>query len=356
VRIILLAAAILLIAIGGFYFASPPAERGEPEGAVRRERAEERPAPIAAPSFDVVRVDPEGSVVIAGAAAPLAKIEILAMDGSIGSAIADETGAWVVLAERSFRDVAAALRLVMTAPDGATLAGEETVIVAPPKVRGRRPLAILGQPGASSRILQRPGESGAEAEFALSLDVVDYDRAGGLIFTGRARPGSAVRVYANSQLFGEALADAQGRWSMSPAATIVLGTGVYDLQIDQVNAEGLVDAIVETPFERTAVEPIGGEGVQNGVLVRQGNGFWRIGWPVYGGGAQFTLVYEPGAAQPRDPDEVYPQQRARPEKTEGEKTENEETENEEAAEAAPDDAGAADLETPAPPARGAEDL
>ncbi|MEL7029306.1 MAG: peptidoglycan-binding protein LysM, partial [Pseudomonadota bacterium] len=137
----------------------------------------------------------------------------------------------------------------------------------------QRPLVVLAEPGGASQILQWPSDSTNELG-PLVLEAIDFDRAGGLIFSGRADAGSAVRIYASNQLIGEGAADQTGRWTMSPAATVLLAPGAYILQIDQLSEDGVVDWIVEASFERTPPEDVAiGEG---GVSVRASEGVWRI--------------------------------------------------------------------------------
>lgn len=60
----------------------------------------EKPKSIMPPSFDVVRVDPQGLAVIAGRAAPDAEITIVDAGTSIGKATANGRGEWVSIPDR----------------------------------------------------------------------------------------------------------------------------------------------------------------------------------------------------------------------------------------------------------------
>ena len=51
------------------------------------------------PSFDVARISPEGRAVIAGRAAPGAKVVLLDGGKEIASGVADARGEWVILAQ-----------------------------------------------------------------------------------------------------------------------------------------------------------------------------------------------------------------------------------------------------------------
>ena len=52
-----------------------------------------------APTFDVVRVEPDGSTVIAGRAAPGWKVRVEAQGKLIGEAVANARGEWVIIAD-----------------------------------------------------------------------------------------------------------------------------------------------------------------------------------------------------------------------------------------------------------------
>src|SRR6185312_14025369 len=54
-------------------------------------------APSGAPSFDVVRVNPQGEAVIAGRAAPGSEVHVLDGDREIGRVTADRNGEWVLV-------------------------------------------------------------------------------------------------------------------------------------------------------------------------------------------------------------------------------------------------------------------
>ncbi|HAI31184.1 MAG TPA: peptidoglycan-binding protein, partial [Thalassospira sp.] len=68
------------------------------EPASEPDSAQDAAAPeIANPSFDVVRIGPDGNAVIAGRAEPNSTVRIREGEEVIGEATADERGEWVVL-------------------------------------------------------------------------------------------------------------------------------------------------------------------------------------------------------------------------------------------------------------------
>ena len=61
-----------------------------------------KPAPaVAAPSFDIVRVNPAGDTVLAGRAAPGAEVSVTSDGKEIGRTTADSGGQWVLVPVRS---------------------------------------------------------------------------------------------------------------------------------------------------------------------------------------------------------------------------------------------------------------
>ena len=83
---------------------------------------------------------------------------------------------------------------------------------------------------------------------ALRLDAVDYNDKGDIIFSGRAAPGTAIRLYVDNGDVGDAIVDSAGNWSFSGSDIIAPGT--HTLRADQIDAAGKVMARIELPFQR----------------------------------------------------------------------------------------------------------
>jgi len=87
-----------------------------------------------APSFDVVRVDPDGNTIVAGKAQPGARIEVIIDGVSVAEATADPSGKFVALFDVAPSDVPQVVTLSMPGADGAAVKSEQSVIMAPRKV------------------------------------------------------------------------------------------------------------------------------------------------------------------------------------------------------------------------------
>lgn len=268
--------------------AAPPAE------------AEIQPA---LPSFDIVRVDRSGYAVIAGRAAAGATITVFANGEELASVEAEPDGTWVIATDTPLSEGPVELSLAMTAEDGATIRSEETILIYVPEREGDAPLVLRTTPGGATEVLQDPREVD-EGMGPLTLDVIDYDDSGAVIFSGRAEPNRIVQLFINRQLIGQMASNSEGRWVIAPEAQIA--PGVYQLLVVQLDESGRPAYAIELPFERASAEQIQ---IRDGrVIVQPGNSLWRIARRAYGRGAQYTIIYAANRSQIRNPDLIYPGQ------------------------------------------------
>ena len=279
-----------------------------------------QPAPPQKPQFDVVRINPDGDAVIAGRAAPGAKVEILDGGKSIGTVTADERGEWVFLPTKPLPSGKRELGLSATKPNGEALESDSVVVLAVPKRPGKAqdqaakpkmsedvsgPLAVLVPKDGKgpSRVLQKPTEEEGVRKGNLSIGVVDYDDSGKVSIGGKAKSGEQVQVYLDNKIVGQAKTSPEGEWRVEPKDKV--SPGIYKLRADSV-ASGRVTARVEIPFSRAdRVEGLAGEAL---VIVQPGNSLWRIARRTLGSGMKYTNIYAANRAQILDPDLIYPGQ------------------------------------------------
>jgi len=266
------------------------------------EGAAEEPEP-ALPSFDIVRVDRTGYAVIAGRAMPGATVTIYANDEELTTTVAEADGAWAIATDTPLESGPVELSLSMTTQDGLTIRSEETILIYVPEREGDVPLVLRTTPGGATEVLQDPRDT-PEGFGPLTLDVIDYDDSGAVIFSGRAEPGRVVQLFINGQMLSQTTSSEEGRWMMSPEAQIA--PGLYTLLVIQLDENGRPAYGIELPFERARPDQID---IRDGrVIVQPGNSLWRIARRAYGQGAQYTIIYAANAAQIRDPDLIYPGQ------------------------------------------------
>ncbi|WP_340108571.1 LysM peptidoglycan-binding domain-containing protein [Pikeienuella sp. HZG-20] len=286
----------------------------ETETAARQAEAQDP----AAPELDIVRIEPDGAGLVAGRARPGEEIEIVVGDMVAGRAEAGADGGFVALIQTA-PDSSTKRVIARRAPAAADedLAARAAGPDAPPEpmveAGASAPVYIIGaaepdaaplvvQPGAEGlRLLQGPPRGAADE---VTLETITYDEAGGVVLSGRAPEGAAVRVYLDDRSMGVAEATRDGGWTFRPEADVAPGT--YTLRLDEVDGAGRVASRIETPFRREAI--VAGETPPNAMIVQRGDSLWRIAETVYGEGLRYTLIYGANDDAIRDPDLIYPGQ------------------------------------------------
>ena len=313
--VLLLAATGALVLRSGAPPSEPPrqlaalgqSELTAPTGADRALRA---PVPVA-PSFDVVKVGPAGTAVIAGRAEPGARVVVRDGEKPIGEVTADQRGEWVLLIEQPIGSGDHLLSAeASNGVGGAVIKSEETVALsispaAPAGHAGETALAVVlpSDTGGAARVLQRPESAPSGKSSALSIDAAEYDKEGRAVLSGRAEPGATVQVYLGNESLATVTADGAGMWSaVSPRAVPPKGG---ELRLDQLAADGRVLQRVTVPLARnTTAEPAPGQNY----VVQRGNSLWQISRHVYGAGTRYTVIYSANPNQIRDPNLIYPGQ------------------------------------------------
>ena len=108
------------------------------------------------PNFDVLRVEKDGSTVIAGGASPKAKVEVLDGDKVIGSAVAGPSGDFAIALDKPLEPGDHSLVLKATGADGKVVTSAEIATVSVPNGKDGKLLAMVTKPGEASRILTKP--------------------------------------------------------------------------------------------------------------------------------------------------------------------------------------------------------
>lgn len=295
--------------------ASPPATETAARPVAREDVTDVSDLPVP-PTFDVVRVGPDGETVIAGRAVPGSEIEILENGDVIGSATADTNGEWVFVPSEPLNGGSRSLSLVSKLKNGTVIKSIEEVVISVPDVgqsdvaenlvkkpETRKALVLKFSNNAANptEVLQKPGD---KSSIALSVDTLDYNAEGRTVIGGKAPPGSVVQIYLDNRLIGRVISDDDGDWSLIPEKLIP--PGLYQMRADQVGKDGQVLARVEYPFARSEDITQMAEGTY--VLVQPGNSLWRIARRVYGDGLRFTQIFQANDSQIVNPDLIYPGQ------------------------------------------------
>ena len=277
----------------------PPVQAPQPDS-TSQTQAEE----IIPPSFDVVRVNPEGNAVMAGRAHPGSRVEVLDGDAVFGSVTTDGHGEWVFVPETLLEPGERRLGLRMHMDGRDPVLSEHVVILVVPErgasSDGALALKVRRDGTGPSEVLQKPG-----AQDVFGVDSVDYG-GGNLTISGHAKPGHAVQLYIDNHFIGRTITDAANRWRVTPQTDIAPGT--YTLRADMLDERAQVLARRELPFQRA--EPADTQNLAPGsfVVVQPGNSLWRLAERTYGKGLRFHMIYEANQKLIRDPNLIYPGQ------------------------------------------------
>lgn len=261
-------------------------------------QVEEKPA-VVAPTFDLLRVEGDGSIVIAGKAEPSAEVEIINGATSLGRTKAGAGGDFAIVLDQPLK--AGEHQLVLRSTSNANVVtSPETAVVSIPDQPGGQVLALVEAPGRPSALITvpkpataeqqaaaSPSDGAASAPAATADDAADdaatdqtvaaapaqpsasaatgaqpavrveaVEIEGRQIFVaGRAQPGQTVRVYANDQLLGQTKAGPNGSFLVE--ATRDLAVGDYIIRADMLSRNGAeVTARAAVPFQREAGETL----------------------------------------------------------------------------------------------------
>jgi LysM repeat protein len=264
-------------------------------------------APNRTPSFDIVKIDPDGQAVIAGRAAPGDRVRVLDGDKPIGEVTADQRGEWVLVPTAPMPSGDRRLALEAARPNGADPVRSQDVVglSVPAPAAGDKAGAVAvllpEDAGKPAQALQLPQP--APGAGPLRLDTADYDGSDRLVLSGHAEPGARLNLYAGNRALGSATADAAGKWSL--ATTRPATAGGFELRLDQLAADGSVFRRIAAPFEPPAGPVLGESG---SYVVKRGNSLWWIARRMYGQGPRYTAIYSANRDLIRDPDVIYPGQ------------------------------------------------
>lgn len=265
------------------------------------------PAPSAgpvAPSFDVVRIDPQGEAVIAGRAAPGAEVTVHDGDKVVGVVTADKNGEWVLLPKDTLPPGEHQLTLTARNPDGTTTSSEGVVAMVVPEhppgaqpAPGNEPVAVLlpRHGNGPVKAMQLPRGS------KLALDVIEYDAAGKVQLLGRAPPGAGIDATLDGKPGGHGTTEDTGAWSVMLQP--IVSEGKHELGLVAHDAKGAKLAELSLSFTRVA-PPEGSVAVD----IQPGNNLWRIAQHFYGEGLRYTVIYQANQTQIHNPNLIYPGQ------------------------------------------------
>ncbi|MCZ7860423.1 LysM peptidoglycan-binding domain-containing protein [Agrobacterium salinitolerans] len=264
---------------------------GTDDGAPEPEKPAAAPADAAqsssaTPTFDVLRVEPDGSAVIAGKAQPGAKLEILSNGKVVAQTTINGAGDFAAVFDNPLPPGDHELVLRSTDANGKATQSEEVATVSVPETKSGELLAMVSKPGKASRVLampeaappalqpqqatpsQQPAASSettantapapssataapnaAGAPLTSSVQVTAVEFEGSKIFVaGSAPAGSTVRALVDDKEIGKSITEASGHFVVE--GDVELSVGSHIITVEELNADGAAKLRVRVPFER----------------------------------------------------------------------------------------------------------
>ncbi len=268
--------------------------------------------PDLAPNFDVARIEPDGSALVAGRAIAGSVISFLVNGVGVASTTADADGNFVAMFTLPQGGAGQLLSMIARLPDGTEVAGAGQVAVAAvaapaapseaPVAQTQEPEAPVAEAARSGTVAEEPAttetvavepapvpaesdtaptetaaaepvapaalsvteegvkvlQSGTEAATGqvanVVLDVIAYPSANEVQFGGRGTAGGFVRLYLDNVAVGpEVPIGADGSWSVTLSG---IEPRIFTMRVDQLDASGKVTSRFETPFKRETPEAL----------------------------------------------------------------------------------------------------
>lgn len=250
------------------------------------------------PTFDVLRVEPDGSAVIAGHAAPNSTLEITNGAAVIAKVEVGPSGDFAAVLDKPLPPGDHQLVLKATAKDGKVTSSEEVATVSVPADKNGKLLAMVTKPGKASRLIAVPEEAGKVASaptasqpampaagteapqaaapqsadvasapasgttapaaapvMSSELQITAVEIEGSKIFiAGVTKSGRQVRGSADGSVVGQAQAGGDGHFVIDGSAN--LSVGDHRIAVESLGSNGQVLVRVEVPFNRPAGEQV----------------------------------------------------------------------------------------------------
>ena len=339
---------------------SAPVAASAPAPAPAPEQPAAKAPSLTPPSFDIVRVEPTGEMVIGGRGEPGAEMTLLS-DGKPFDAAKVGSNGQFAMVPKPLSPGPHNLTLSMKMADGQTVLSTQNVAVDVPETKKAPLLVAKTEAGKPTQILTQTtpeasaqgtatksagaSSSGVAASDAstktpealagraiVAITVVEAEDTGTLYAAGKAAAGATVRLYLNDTYLATADVGPDAAWSLKIAKGVV--PGQYKVRVDDVDtATGKVLSRAEVNFdfaakiaqtavvqasEAPATSPVADTAPKASAAivvdsietatVSRGDSLWRISRKTYGSGYRYTVIHQANQEQIRDPDLIYPGQ------------------------------------------------
>ncbi|NOT40080.1 MAG: LysM peptidoglycan-binding domain-containing protein [Alphaproteobacteria bacterium] len=310
------------------------------------------PVAGAAPSIATAGLDYKNNASFTGTATPGDAVSLVWDEKPISWTTADAEGNWML--EFKAPDAKRAHELYVTAQgkDGSVIVGPQRASIGPAATPGGLARITLKAADQSTKTLQDGSTTAGEPATGIIVEkIATGSVVGEALLTGKADAGATVKVQINGKAAGEAVADAEGAWSLT--AMNPSNKAADSVRLELFGKDGAKLDEAEVPYkvlapeakvavaepEATAKEPsavltskpiaegaaaaasagvsalfhgpesVAAEKPKSRVIrVRRGDSLWRISKRHLGNGKKWAKFYRLNKRKIDNPDLIYPGQ------------------------------------------------
>ena len=269
--------------------------------------------------LEVVRVKPDGSLVIAGKGLPNSKIEIISNSEVIAVTNSDNIGDFVAVPEKQLKAGEYFLSFRQITKDNKVIIAEKSIAINVTGNQNDIPIVAIvdGQGKLSVKVIQAPGIGEKEVtnkenektnknlvkEPEIKILAIAHDtKLGQLVLSGIAYNG----VQVNAGFTGKETSSTKinnGEWNLSIPGKLIVGKQKVFAVLLGKNGK----VLSENSFV------ISGKSIENAngktlIIVQKGDALWNIAYQRLGLGNRYIDIVELNKDKIKDPDLIYPQQ------------------------------------------------
>ena len=246
-------------------------------------------------TFDIVRLDKNGDVVIAGKTIPNIKVDILDGNETLASVFSDSNGDWVWISDTPLTEGIKRFNLKH-------FNGEDEFF-------SKQNIIILREKNhdSSSKILKFSKNStieiinNNEKILGLTLDIVEQLDNNSLTLTGRTKPNSTVSLFFSNNFVEDSLSDKNGNWKMELKNFKLIDNHLMITTEIEGQKIKLKTRIFDEKIDPNFI-------LEKEITVKDGNSLWRIARKTLGGGIYYSEIYKNNIKEIENPDLIFPGQ------------------------------------------------
>ena len=247
-------------------------------------------------TFDVVRINKNGDVIIAGKTLPDTELYLFDGNDKLATLNSDSHGDWMWMSEDPLKPGIKRFNLKLS-KNKENFSSQNNVIILVEKNKPKFPKIIKFSSNDNTGINILTSEKKLNG---LGLDTIEYYEDKKLKISGRATPNSKIELFLSDIVYEETFADLDGVWKIELNEIEFLK---YELKIEtHINNEKIaIKTSILEDFKSSLL-------IEKKIVVEDGNSLWRIAKRTLGGGIYYSEIYKNNIKKINNPDLIFPGQ------------------------------------------------